>query len=130
MTEKKQIYKCDICGNIVELVHGGADALVCCGQDMKLMEEQTADWKGEKHVPFIKVLDGNMVEVSIGIEADMAHPMTEDHYIEWIELISENGLYQRKFLSPGDEPKATFMVEDPDNLSAREYCNIHGLWKA
>jgi superoxide reductase len=128
MTNLKQIYKCEICGNIIEVLHTGADALVCCGQPMKLMEPKTADWKGEKHVPYIKV-EGNKATVSIGIEAGMPHPMTKEHWIEWVELIGKNNFYQRAFLKPGDEPKATFMVENTEGLWAREYCNIHFLWK-
>jgi superoxide reductase len=94
---------------------------------MKLMEEQTAEWKGEKHVPKITI-DGNKVSVDVGISMGTPHPMTEEHYIMWIELICQNDCYKRKFLKPGDEPKATFVVADTSGLSAREYCNIHYLW--
>jgi superoxide reductase len=97
---------------------------------MKLMEEKTADYKTEKHVPFIKIIDKNKVEVSVGIEAKMPHPMTKEHYIMWIELICKDNCYKRKFLKPGDEPKATFVLADTSGLSAREYCNLHGLWKS
>lgn len=128
LTKLKEIYKCEVCGNIVEVLHTGGGALVCCGQDMKLMEPKTADWKGEKHVPYINV-EGNKVTVSVGIEAGMPHPMTEEHWIEWVELIGKDNFYQRAFLKPGDEPKATFIVENSEALWAREYCNIHFLWK-
>ncbi len=128
MTQLKEIYKCEVCGNIVEVLHTGGGTLVCCGQDMKLIEPKTADYKGEKHIPYIEI-DGNKVTVSIGIVANMAHPMTEEHWIEWIELICKDNCYKRKFLKPGDEPKATFVVADTEGLWAREYCNLHGLWK-
>jgi len=129
MTKIKEIYKCVHCGNIVEVVHDGIGTLVCCGSNMKLMEEKTGEWKGEKHVPYIEI-DGKKVTVSIGIKADMPHPMTEEHYIEWIQLNCKDNCYKRKFLKPGDEPKATFVVADIDGISAREYCNLHGLWKS
>ncbi len=124
MTKKMQVYKCDICGNIVEVIHEGADALVCCGQPMRLLEEQTADTSTEKHVPFIK-RESNKYIVKVG--ENQAHPMEEKHYIEWIELIVDGVVY-RKFLNPGDAPEAVFEVPEGKEVSAREYCNIHGLW--
>ncbi len=124
MTKKMQVYKCDICGNIIEVIHEGADALVCCGQPMRLLEEQTADTSTEKHVPFIK-REGNKYVVKVG--ENQAHPMEEKHYIEWIELIVDGVVY-RKFLNPGDAPEAVFEVPEGKEVSAREYCNIHGLW--
>jgi len=125
MTKKGQIYICKICGNIIEVVHEGAEALVCCKQPMNLLEEKTADSSTEKHVPFIK-RDGNGYIVKVG--ENTAHPMEEKHYIEWIELIVDNFVY-KKYLKPGDKPEAFFEVPEGKNLSAREYCNIHGLWK-
>ncbi len=122
-TERLQIWKCEICGNIVESVHSGDGELVCCGQPMKLMNEQTADWKTEKHVPVIEKVDGG-VKVTVG---STLHPMAEDHYIEWIEVIVDGKEY-REFLNPGDAPEAFFPIDD-ENLVAREYCNVHGLWK-
>lgn len=122
-TERLQIWKCEICGNIVESVHSGGGELVCCGQPMKLMNEQTADWKTEKHVPVIEKVDGG-VKITVG---STLHPMAEDHYIEWIEVIVDGKEY-REFLNPGDAPEAFFPI-DAENLVAREYCNVHGLWK-
>ncbi len=125
MTEKLQIYKCEICGNIVEVMHTGVGQLVCCGQPMKLMQEKTEDSSIEKHVPFMKKEDGKVI-VKVG--KNTAHPMEEKHYIEWIELLVDGKSY-RQFLSPGDKPEAEFLVEGKE-ISAREYCNIHGLWKS
>ncbi len=125
MTAKKQIYKCEICGNIVEVLHEGKGELVCCGQPMKLYEEKTADSSVEKHVPFIK-WEGDRYIVRVG--ENTAHPMEENHYIEWIELIVD-GVSHRRFLKPGDEPQAEFHIPQGNEVSAREYCNVHGLWK-
>lgn len=123
MAEKLEVYVCDICGNIVEVVHGGAGALVCCGEDMKLMEEKGAVQEGkEKHVPVIEKGDGK-VTVKIG---SVPHPMVEEHHIEWIEVIADGKAY-RQFLKAGDAPEAVFHIS-ADNITAREYCNIHGLW--
>ena len=123
MAEKLEIYKCELCGNIVEVLHGGAGELVCCGQPMKQFKENTVDAAKEKHVPVIeKGPDGITVKVG-----SVAHPMEAEHYIEWIELIADGKAY-RQFLNPGDTPEATFKV-DADQVTAREYCNLHGLWK-
>ncbi|MDD5766890.1 MAG: desulfoferrodoxin [Candidatus Marinimicrobia bacterium] len=123
MTQKLQVYKCEICGNVVEIVHEGNGTLVCCGQSMKLMVESTADATKEKHVPLIeKTKDGYKVTVGSTL-----HPMIETHYIEWIELLADGVLY-RRYLKPGDAPMAQFCVE-ADKISAREFCNIHGLWR-
>ena len=119
MTSKGQIWKCEICGNIVEIVHEGADSLVCCGEPMKLQEENTVDAAKEKHVP---VIEGKTVKVG-----SVPHPMEEAHYIEWIEATSESGEKARIFLNPGDKPEAEFSFEIK---SAREYCNLHGLWRS
>lgn len=124
MTQKLQIYKCEVCGNIVEILHEGVGELVCCDQPMKLFEENTVDASKEKHVPVIEKTR-NGVKVKVG---SVAHPMEEKHYIEWIELIADGASY-RKFLSPGDTPEATFEV-NAQSLYAREYCNIHGLWRS
>lgn len=124
MTKRLEVYKCELCGNIVEMVHGAAGTLVCCGQNMKKMEEQTADWKNEKHVPIAEAHAGGTL-VKVG---STAHPMVDDHYIEWIEII--NGDYvNRKYLKPGDKPEAEFYVPYADTLILREYCNKHGLWR-
>ena len=123
MTERLQIYKCEVCGNIVEVMHHGAGELVCCNQPMKLMQENTVDAAKEKHVPVIdKTADG--IKITVG---SVPHPMEEKHYIEWIQLIADGKSY-RQFLKPGVRPEATFKIS-ADNVNAREYCNVHGLWK-
>ena len=124
MTERLEVYKCNVCGNIVEVLHAGPGQLVCCGQPMVCMKENTVDAAKEKHVPVIEKIDGG-VKVKVG---SVAHPMEEKHYIEWIEIIADGKAY-RQFLKPGQTPEATFMVTASD-IKAREYCNIHGLWKA
>jgi superoxide reductase len=123
MAEKLEIYKCELCGNIVEVLHGGDGELVCCGQPMKQFKENTVDAAKEKHVPVIeKGPDGITVKVG-----SVAHPMEAEHYIECIELIADGKVY-RQFLNPGDTPEATFKI-DADQVAAREFCNLHGLWK-
>jgi superoxide reductase len=124
MLEKLQIYKCEICGNIVEGVHGGKGTLVCCGQPMKLVAENTMDAALEKHVPVIEKVDGGF-KIKVG---SVAHPMEEKHYIEWIEIIADGKAY-RQFLNPGEPPEALFKIT-ANEVTAREYCNLHGLWKA
>lgn len=125
MTERLQVYKCDVCGNIVEILHSGAGALVCCNQAMNQLVENTVDAAKEKHVPVIeKTEDGGWL-VKVG---GVAHPMEEKHFIEWIQVVAGDKAY-RKFLNPGDAPEATFKVCS-DQISAREFCNLHGLWKA
>ena len=123
MAKKLQVYKCMVCGNIVEVLHGGAGELVCCGQPMELLEEKTADAATEKHVPVIEKVDGG-IKVKVG---SVPHPMEDKHYIEWIELLADGKAY-RQFLNPGDTPEALFSIE-ADSVSAREHCNVHGLWK-
>ena len=124
MTEKLQVYKCEVCGNIVEMLHAGAGEMVCCGQPMKLYRENTVDAAKEKHIPVIeKTATG--IKVKVG---SVAHPMEEKHYIEWIEVIADGKAY-RKFLNPGEAPEATFELK-AEKVTAREYCNLHGLWKA
>jgi len=123
MTELKQIYKCNVCGNIVEVIHTGVGELVCCGQPMELLTEKTADVGLEKHVPIIEKV-GNKVKVKVG---SVPHPMEEKHHIEWIEIIAE-GKTCRKFLKPGEKPEAEFEIT-AEKIQAREYCSIHGLWK-
>lgn len=124
MPKRYEVYKCNLCGNIVEVTHGGSAALVCCGQNMDLMSENTVDAATEKHVPVIRI-DNGSVTVKVG---DVPHPMEESHYIEWIELLADDRVY-RKYLNPGDAPEATFAIT-AQQLTAREYCNLHGLWKA
>ncbi len=124
MTQTNQVYKCNVCGNIVEVLHAGAGELVCCGQPMELLQEKTKDEGLEKHVPVIeKTAKG--VKVKIG---SIPHPMEEKHYIEFIEIMA-NGQVYRKFLKPGDQPEAEFCIK-ADQITAREYCNIHGLWQS
>ena len=124
MTERLQIYKCEVCGNIVEVLHEGVGELVCCGQPMKLLVANTVDAAKEKHVPVIEKTAAG-VQVKVG---SAAHPMEEKHYIEWIEIIADGKAY-RQFLKPGDAPQATFDIQ-ANKIEAREHCNIHGLWKA
>ena len=124
MERKLKIFKCGVCGNMVELIHEGGGQLVCCGQPMAFYEENSVDAAREKHVPVVeKVADG--FKVSVG---SVAHPMEEKHYIQWIELIAGDKVY-REFLNPGQAPQAFFKV-DADQVTVREYCNLHGLWKA
>ena len=124
MSKQLSIYKCEVCGNIVELLHEGKGELVCCGKPMKLFVENTVDAAREKHVPVIEKTSTG-VKVKVG---SVAHPMVEEHYIEWIEIIADGKAY-RQFLKPGDAPEATFAIQ-ANNIIAREYCNLHGLWKA
>jgi len=125
MAKIRGIYKCEICGNIVEVLHEGMGALVCCGEEMKLMEEKTEDASTEKHVPYIEKTS-NGVLVKVGQNQD--HPMMDEHFIEWIEIVAD-GVYYRKFLKPGDKPQTMFDIK-ADKIEAREYCNVHGLWKS
>ena len=125
MTAQKQIYRCNVCGNIVEVLHAGEGELVCCGQPMELLQAKTADAGKEKHVPVIEAGDAG-VKVKVG---DVPHPMEEKHYIEWIEVITDDDGCRRQFLKPGNKPEAEFDVRSK-KVAAREYCNIHGLWKS
>ncbi len=124
MTQLKQIYKCMRCGNIVEILHEAGGELVCCGEPMTLLNENTVDASREKHVPQVEKIEGGF-RVKVG---SVAHPMEEKHYIEWIELIAGNKIY-RKHLKPGEVPEAEFLIK-ADSVEVREYCNLHGLWKA
>ncbi|OGP85638.1 MAG: desulfoferrodoxin [Deltaproteobacteria bacterium RBG_16_54_11] len=124
MTQRLQIYKCEVCGNIVEVLHEGVGELVCCGQPMKLLVANTVDAAKEKHVPVIEK-SANGVKVKVG---SVTHPMEEKHYIEWIEIIADGKAY-RQFLKPGDAPEALFDIK-ASKIEAREHCNLHGLWKA
>lgn len=124
MTDRKQIYKCDACGNIVEVLHEANGELVCCGEPMKLFKENTVDAAKEKHVPVIETAAGG-VKVKVG---SVPHPMEEKHYIEWVEII-HGDMSCRQFLKPGQAPEATFDTS-AGGVVAREYCNLHGLWKS
>ncbi|MBV7273617.1 desulfoferrodoxin [Clostridium sp. PL3] len=123
MTKLNQVYKCALCGNIVEVTHASGGQLVCCGQPMTLQEENTVDASQEKHIPVIEKT-GNDVLVKVG---SVDHPMEEKHYIEWIELQTDKCTY-KKYLKPGEKPEAVFKT-DEDIVCARAYCNLHGLWK-
>ncbi|MBU4535332.1 MAG: desulfoferrodoxin [Euryarchaeota archaeon] len=125
MTKIKEIYRCNVCGNIVEMVHGGVGELVCCGQPMELLIERQTDVGPEKHIPIIEKTEKG-IKVKVG---EVPHPMEENHYIEWVELIIDGKAY-REFLEPGDNPEVEFNLNIPEDstLKVREYCNIHGLW--
>ncbi len=124
MAEKLQVYKCDLCGNIIEVLHGGGGELVCCGQPMNLFIENTVDAAREKHVPVMeKTADG--IKVKVG---SVPHPMEQKHYIEWVEVIAGGKVY-RQFLEPGQSPEAVFCPEG-GAATVRAYCNLHGLWKS
>ncbi len=124
MANRNEVYKCNVCGNIVEILHAGVGKLVCCDQPMKLMMENTTDAAKEKHVPVVEKVSGGF-KVTVG---SVAHPMEEKHYIEWIEVIADGKIY-RQYLAPGQAPEAVFPIE-ATSITAREYCNLHGLWKA
>jgi len=123
MAERLEVYKCALCGNIVEVLDGGAGELVCCGEPMELLTENSVDASKEKHVPVIEKVPGG-IKVKVG---SIPHPMEVKHYIEWIELIADGKAY-REFLKPGQPPEALFAVS-ASNVTVREYCNMHGLWK-
>ena len=123
-TTRMQIYRCNVCGNMVEVVGASSGTLTCCNQPMEALEAGATDAAQEKHVPVIEKTDAGVL-VKVG---SVAHPMQDDHYITWIELIAD-GRSCRKFLKPGEAPEATFAVA-ADEITAREYCNLHGLWKA
>lgn len=123
MTKLNQVYKCELCGNIVEVLHTGGGELVCCNQPMVLLEENMTDAATEKHVPVIEK-SGNTITVKVG---SVAHPMEEKHYIEFIEILADGKVY-RKYLKPGDTAEAVFEIS-ADKVEARAYCNLHGLWK-
>jgi len=123
MTERFQIYKCGVCGNMVEVLHTGVGTLTCCNQPMTLRRENTTDAATEKHVPVVE-RSNDTTAVTVG---SVPHPMQEDHYIEWVELIVDDRVL-RTYLEPGDSPAAVFNVSG-EGVIAREYCNLHGLWR-
>lgn len=125
MTKRLEEYKCGVCGNIVGVLHASGGTLTCCGQPMLVLQENTVDAAKEKHIPVIEK-SGTTVTVRVG---SVKHPMEAKHYIEWIELIAGDGI-SRKFLKPGDDPSAVFECRDTGSLTARAYCNLHGLWKS
>lgn len=123
MTTRYQAYHCAECGNIVEVVHPAGGRLFCCQKPMKWLEENTVDAAQEKHVPVMALEDGAL-KVTVG---SVAHPMVDEHYIEWIEVIDGDRIW-RQHLEPGAEPTAVFPVDKTD-VVVREYCSLHGLWK-
>lgn len=123
-TQRLQVYKCPVCAIVAEVLDGGAGELVCCGEPMRLLQENTTDAAKEKHVPVIRKTDGGFT-VTVG---SVAHPMEEKHFIQWVELLADGKAY-RQFLQPGQKPEAFFAIQAA-SVSARELCNLHGLWKA
>ena len=124
MTQLRELYRCEICGNVVEIVHQGAPALVCCGKAMLRLEAKTEDKGQEKHVPVVEEADHG-VKVKVG---SVIHPMEEKHYIKFIEVLTKNKV-MRVELKPGQAPEAEYCAAKPDVLEVREFCTIHGLWK-
>ena len=124
MPSINEVYKCTHCGNVVEVVHGGKAPLICCGEPMKLLREGETDGAMEKHVPVIEKTE-NGYKVKVG---SVDHPMTEEHWIEWIELIAD-GISYKKFLNPGEAPRVSFSLSGEKPLAVYAYCNLHGLWK-
>ncbi|MDR2017629.1 MAG: desulfoferrodoxin [Syntrophobacterales bacterium] len=124
MAERLQVYKCEVCGNIVEVLHGGPGQFVCCNQPMILLKENTVDASLEKHVPVIE-MNSDGIKVKVGT---VAHPMEEKHYIEWVAIVADGKEY-RQFLSPGGTSEVFFPIR-AEKVEAREYCNLHGLWKS
>ncbi|QAA34803.1 desulfoferrodoxin [Clostridium manihotivorum] len=124
MTEANQVYKCEICGNIVEVVNKAGGTLVCCGQPMTLKKENTTDGAKEKHVPVVEAVEGGVL-VKVG---EVAHPMTEEHLIQWVEVVTETTVLRKNFKA-GDKPEAFFKLGEEKVVAVREYCNLHGLWK-
>ena len=127
MVKENEIYKCELCGNVVSVIEAHQGELVCCGQPMNLLGEQSLEKEGnEKHVPIIEI-EGNNVIVKVG---SVEHPMEEGHHIQLIQLIKDDNVVMGKRLKPGDKPEVSFFVKDTDGLKARALCNIHGLWRS
>lgn len=127
MTKKLEMYKCEVCGNLIEVVLAGDGDLVCCNQPMILLKPNTVDAAKEKHVPFFEK-KGEELDIRIGSEP---HPMTNEHYIQFIEAISKDERYvKRKYLYPNEEPVLTLKCYDVGSIIAKENCNLHGLWEA
>ena len=124
MTKLNQVYTCEVCGNIVEILHAGAGKLVCCGAPMKLLKEQSKGEYAEKHAPVVESIDGDhRVRIKIG---SIPHPMEKKHYIEWIEILTPDRVL-RKYLTPGEKPEKEFTIR-AGTFKTRMYCNVHGLW--
>ena len=125
MAKENTLYKCEICGNVVEVVNAGAGELVCCGEPMNELKPKSIEQEGkEKHVPIVNI-EGNNVNIKLG---NVPHPMTEDHYIELIQIIKDNKISKEKRLYPNDNPEANFLLDDTTGIKARAFCNLHGLW--
>lgn len=124
MSKKNEVYFCTICKAMTEVINGGGGTLVCCNQSMELLKENSVDAATEKHIPVVENIDGK-VNVKVG---SVPHPMEEAHFIQWIEIITADGIVSRKDLKPGESPEAAFKI-DGEIESVREYCNLHGLWK-
>jgi superoxide reductase len=125
MARRAEIYVCELCGNIIEVIEGAGGTLVCCGQDMILQKENTTNAAQEKHVPVVSI-NGTAATVQVG---SAAHPMTAEHFIAWIEL-QQGDKIQRLYLKPDGVPQAVFSIEASVPVTVRAYCNLHGLWKA
>jgi len=125
MTNLRELYVCSICGNVIEVVNTGASALVCCNKPMDKLEAGTTDASLEKHVPVVETIDGG-VKVKVG---SVAHPMEEKHYIRFIEVLTKDQVLRAE-LAPSQAPEASFLIKSDDVVEVREYCNLHGLWKA
>ena len=123
MAELRRVYRCNVCGNIVEVLHSGVGELVCCEQPMELLKEKTRDAGLEKHVPVIERTSSG-IKVKIG---SVPHPMEENHYIEWVEVLTDNEVH-RRFFKPEDKPEVEFPIRE-EKIQVKEYCNVHGLWK-
>lgn len=132
MTNINQIYKCEVCDNVVEVLHAGIGELVCCNEPMKLLKEKNKDEGLEKHLPIIEELPAQVCQGKDGVKikvGSVVHPMEEDHYIEWIEIITADGKRGKKFLKPKAAPEVEFYTRK-DVVAARAYCNVHGLWQS
>ena len=124
MAVRFDVYECEVCGQIIEVLREGKGTLVCCDQPMKLLEANTVDAAVEKHVPVVEKAEGG-IKVKVG---SVPHPMESEHWIEWVQVINDGTSY-RSFLNPGDEPEAFFGIEPAGDMIAREHCSLHGLWK-
>jgi superoxide reductase len=124
MTTKAEVYKCGLCGNMVEVIHAAGGTLTCCGEAMKKLDENTVDASREKHIPVVEYVQGG-VKVTVG---SVLHPMEDKHFIEWIELLAGDKVL-RQYLKPGVPPVAFFEGVTAKSVTAREYCNLHGVWR-
>ena len=126
MTQLREVYYCEKCGNVVEILNEGAPALVCCGVPMEKLEAKTEDASTEKHVPFVEEVEGGIL-VKVG--QNQAHPMLENHYIKFIEVLRKDRICRLE-LKPDDKPEGFFPLKKEDIIEVREWCNLHGLWKS